>query len=153
MEVYPPLYCSLTEGKNTVCRQVIRNLRHDTMQVSWLFSRFYLSHTLHFHTSCHSFRRSIACLMPMATDVTLFLTAESADERLDAETGRVPSLDSRNPPLSSTDCQRDWMNEFSSSASNRMTTCRRLFTRMRKPSLQAKRASMSSICIGLKNRW
>ena len=129
------------------------NLHHDTMQVSWLFSRFYLSHTCLFRTSCHSFSRSISRLMPTATDVLLFLTAESADERLVAETDRLPSLDCRNRPLSSTDCQRDWISEFSSRASNRMTTWRRLFTRIRKPSLQAKRASISSIHVEKQNRW
>ena len=49
---------------------------------------------------------------------------------------RVPSLDCRNRPLSRTDCQRDWMKEFSRSASKRITTWRRLFTRIWKPSLQ-----------------
>lgn len=93
----------------------------------------------------HFFRRSTARLMPIATDVTLFLTAESADERLDAETDRSSSLDSRNPPLSRTDCQRDWINEFSSSVLNRTVTWRSLFTRIRKPSLQAKRAFISSM--------
>ena len=47
----------------------------------------------------------------------LFLIAESADERLEAEMNRVPSLDCRNRPFSRTDCKRDWMHEFSSSAS------------------------------------
>lgn len=60
--------------------------------------------------------------IPQMTDVLLFLTAESADERLEAEMNRVPSLDCRNRPLSRTDCQRDWMNEFSRSASNKITT-------------------------------
>ena len=103
--------------------------------------------------SCHPFSRPISRLIPTATDVLFFLTADNADERLVAETDRLPSLDCRNPPLSRTDCQRDRMNEFSSSASNKTTTCRRLFTRIRKPSLQAKRASISSIHIELKNRW
>ncbi len=82
-----------------------------------------------------------------------FLTAESADERLEAVINRSPSLDNRNPPLSRTDCQRDWINEFSSSASNRTATWRRLFTRIRKPSLQAKRASISSMRTETENRW
>lgn len=129
------------------------NLHHDTMQVSWLFSCFYLSHTWLFRTSCHSFRRSTARLIPAATDVLFFLTADSADERLVAETDRSPSLDSRNRPLSSTACQRDWISEFSSRASNRIATWRRLFTRIRKPSLQAKRASISSIHVETQNRW
>lgn len=38
--------------------------------------------------------------IPQMTAVLLFLTAESADERLEAEMNRVPSLDFRNRPLS-----------------------------------------------------
>ncbi len=64
----------------------------------------------------------MALFIPQMTDVLLFLTAESADERLEAVMNRAPSLDCRNRPLSRTDCQRDWMNEFSSSASKRITT-------------------------------
>ena len=82
--------------------------------------------------------------MLYATDVMLFLMDDSAEDRVDTETERVPSLDCRNAPLPRTFCHRDWMNEFSRSASNRITTRRILFTRMEKPFLQAKRASMSS---------
>mgnify|MGYP006905952478 CR=1 FL=1 len=64
----------------------------------------------------------MALFIPQMTDVLLFLTAESADERLEAVINRAPSLDCRNRPLAKTDCQRDWMNEFSSSASNKITT-------------------------------
>ncbi len=60
----------------------------------------------------------------------LFLTAESADEILEAEMNRLPSLDNKNLPLSRTDCQYGWMNEFSRSASNRIATWRILFTRI-----------------------
>ena len=34
--------------------------------------------------------------MPYATDVMLFLTDDSADDRVETETERVPSLDCRN---------------------------------------------------------
>ena len=68
------------------------------------------------------FSSLMALFIPQMTDVLLFLTAESADERLEAEMNRVPSLDCRNRPLSRTDCQRDWMKEFSSSTSKRITT-------------------------------
>ena len=54
--------------------------------------------------------------------------------------------------LPRTFCHRDWMNEFSRSASNRITTRRILFTRMEKPFLQAKRASMSSMRTETQNR-
>ena len=83
--------------------------------------------------------------MPRFADVMLFLAAERADERLEAVTYLVPSLDNRNRPLSRTDCHWTWMKECSRSVSNRIATWRILFTRMQKPSLQAKRASMSSI--------
>ena len=81
-------------------------------------------------TRCFSILREILALyfsslmalfISQMTAVLLFLTAESADERLEAVMNRVPSLDCRNRPLSKTDWQRDWMNEFSSSASNRIT--------------------------------
>ena len=88
---------------------------------------FYLSHGRFFS---HSFNWPMARLMLYDTAVLLFLTAERADERLDAVINRVPSLDCKNRPLSRTDCQRDWMNEFSRSASKRITTWRRLFTRI-----------------------
>ena|GEM_PF-4702968 len=68
------------------------------------------------------FSSLMALFIPQMTDVLLFLTAESADERLEAVMNRVPSLDCRNCPLSRTDCQRDWMKEFSSSTSKRITT-------------------------------
>ena len=42
--------------------------------------------------------------MPRFADVMLFLAAERADERLEAVTYLVPSLDNRNRPLSRTDC-------------------------------------------------
>ena len=70
--------------------------------------------------------------MLYATDVMLFLMDDSAEDRVDTETERVPSLDCRNAPLPRTFCHRDWMNEFSRSASNRITTRRILFTRMEK---------------------
>ena len=69
-----------------------------------------------------AFSSPMARLMLYDTAVLLFLTAESADERLDAVINRVPSLDCKNRPLLRTDCQRDWMNEFSRSASKRITT-------------------------------
>lgn len=43
--------------------------------------------------------------MPRFADVMLFLVADRADERLEAVTYLVPSLDNRNRPLSRTDCQ------------------------------------------------
>ena len=43
--------------------------------------------------------------MPRFADVMLFLAAERADERLEAVTYLVPSLDNRNRPLPRTDCQ------------------------------------------------
>lgn len=46
------------------------------------------------------FSSLMALFIPQMTDVLLFLTAESADERLEAEMNRVPSLDWRNCPLS-----------------------------------------------------
>lgn len=61
----------------------------------------------------------MARLMLYDTAVLLFLTAERADERLDAVINREPSLDCKNRPLSRTDCQRDWMNEFSRSTSKK----------------------------------
>ena len=42
----------------------------------------------------------MALFIPQMTDVLLFLTAESADERLEAVMNRAPSLDCRNRPLS-----------------------------------------------------
>lgn len=84
------------------------------------------SNTVLFHFArdyrFYFFSSLMILFIPQMTDVLLFLTAESADERLEAEMNRVPSLDWRNCPLSKTDCQRDWMNEFSSSASKRITT-------------------------------
>ena len=68
------------------------------------------------------FNSLMALFIPQITDVLLFLIAERADERLQAVMNRVPSLDCRNRPLSKTDCQRDWMNEFSRSVSNKITT-------------------------------
>ena len=50
--------------------------------------------------------------MLYATDVMLFLMDDSAEDRVDTETERVPSLDCRNAPLPRTFCHRDWMNEF-----------------------------------------
>lgn len=115
-------------------------------------SCFYLSHTSLLVTFCHSFSRSMTFRMLYATDVMLFLMDDSAEDRVDTETERVPSLDCRNAPLPRTFCHRDWMNEFSRSASNRITTRRILFTRMEKPFLQAKRASMSSMRTETQNR-
>ena len=66
---------------------------------------FYLSHTWLFGTSCHIFSRLTAFRMPRFADVMLFLAADRADERLEAVTYLVPSLDNRNRPLSRTDCQ------------------------------------------------
>ena len=66
-----------------------------------------------------SFNWPMARLMLYDTAVLLFLTAERADERLDAVINREPSLDCKNRPLSRTDCQRDWMNEFSRSTSKK----------------------------------
>lgn len=89
------------------------------------------------------FSWAIAFFIPKVTEPALLLATESADERLDAEMNRVPSLDCRNRPLSRIARQRDWINEFSRNASNRTTTLRMCSTRIWKPSLQAKRASMS----------
>ena len=62
------------------------------------------SNTVLFHfarDSCFIFFSSLMALfIPQMTDVLLFLTAESADERLEAVMNRVPSLDWRNCPLS-----------------------------------------------------
>ena len=52
-----------------------------------------LSHTSLLVTSCHSFSRSMVFRMPYATDVMLFLMDDSAEDRVDTETERVPSLD------------------------------------------------------------
>lgn len=74
------------------------------MHVSRQLSLFYLSHTWLFGTSCYIFSRLTAFRMPRFADVMLFLAADRADERLEAVTYLVPSLDNRNRPLSRTDC-------------------------------------------------
>ena len=152
MEVCPPLCSALTEVKDRATQKVSVSLYRDSNHVSRQLSRFYLSHTSLLVTFCHSFSRSMTFRMLYATDVMLFLMDDSAEDRVDTETERVPSLDCRNAPLPRTFCHRDWMNEFSRSASNRITTRRILFTRMEKPFLQAKRASMSSMRTETQNR-
>lgn len=152
MEMQPPLCSALTEVKGMSGKRRCRDLGNDTMRVSLQLSCFYLSHTSLLVTSCHSFSRSMVFRMPYATDVMLFLMDDSAEDRVDTETERVPSLDCRNAPLPRTFCYRDWISEFSRSASNRITTRRILFTRMEKPFLQAKRASMSSMRTETQNR-
>ena len=152
MEMQPPLCSALTEVKGMSGKRRCCDLGNDTMRVSLQLSCFYLSHTSLLVTSCHSFSRSMVFRMPYATDVMLFLMDDSAEDRVDTETERVPSLDCRNAPLPRTFCHRDWISEFSRSASNRITTRRILFTRMEKPFLQAKRASMSSMRTETQNR-
>ena len=95
------------------------------------------------------FSSLMALFIPQMTDVLLFLTAESADERLEAVMNRVPSLDCRNCPLSRTDCQRDWMKEFSSSTSKKDN----YMTKIIHPDMKALLAGKESFHILDANLW
>ena len=141
----PPSGIALTEAKVMRCVRYIRTRDNDTKQVSWQLSRFYFSHVWFLGSFFHSSSSLTAFRMPYATEVILFLVADKADDRLVAETVRFPSFDSRNPPRARTDCQCACMYDLSSSASKSTATWRMLFTRIRKPSLQAKRTSISSM--------
>ncbi len=92
MEVCPPLCSALTEGKDRVGKPTKRNLYRDTDNVSRQLSRFYSSHILLLGIYCHFFSSLMVCLIPYAAEVILFRMAESAEERLDAETNPFPSL-------------------------------------------------------------
>ena len=127
------------------CDRQWQKTDNDTGSISLLQSAFYLSHVYHSVSWCHSRNWLTAFLMDTAVDVIQLLAADKAVERLEAVTKRFPSLETRNLPLSRTDCQCACMYDLSSSASKSTATCRMLFTRMRKPSLQAKSAFMSSM--------
>ena len=90
--------------------------------------------------------------MLYATDVMLFLMDDSAEDRVDTETERVPSLDCRNAPLPRTFCHRDWMNEFSRSASNMDHHTADIVHADGKALLAGEESSMSSMRTETQNR-
>ncbi len=145
MKGKPPSGVALTEDKVMRCGRQWQGTGSDTGSISLLRSAFYLSHVCRSFSWFHSRSWLTAFLMAIVVDVIQLLAADRAVERLEAVTKRLPSLETRNFPLSRTDCQCACMYDPSSSASKSTATCRMLFTRIRKPSLQAKRASMSSM--------
>ena len=86
---------SLTEAKVMRCFRYRQKPANDTKRVSLQLSLFYLSHACLLYTLCHLSNWLTALRMPYATEVILFLVADSADERLVAETVRFPSFESR----------------------------------------------------------